>query len=278
MVSADEGFFHVLKVELLAGKMLDSTSEKKVMINEAAAQLMGYQDPRDALGAIIPNFTDRDLEVIGVVKNYHQLSLRKAYEPTLYTNNAYWDKIRSWNSRYILIRLADTQAQDLPNMIARIQQTWKKTVSDDPFQYFFLDNFFEQQHHTDHVTGSLFIFFSGYSIFITCIGLFGLIAYSILRRTHEIGIRKVLGATAANVISLMSKDYLKIFVVAVLISAPIARWAVDLWLTQYTFRIDPGVSIIVLPVLLVAAIMAGTLIVKTYQAARVNPADALKGK
>jgi putative ABC transport system permease protein len=282
MVAADGGFFDVLKVNLIAGRMLDrsdSASATRVVINEATARLLGHQDPRDALGAIISKFKDQyDLEVIGVIRNYNQLSLRQAYEPTMYTSNGFWDETLGWNRRYICVRLDVGNEGNYSSKVADIQQIWKEVVTDDPFQYFFLDNFFQQQHHTDQVTGALFIFFSAYSLFITCVGLFGLIAYSLLRRTREIGIRKILGATASGIILLMSKVYLKVFAIAVVISIPLALWVVDRWLVQYTFRIEPGIWVFILPVLLVFMIIAGTLAVKTWQAARANPVDALKEK
>jgi putative ABC transport system permease protein len=157
-----------------------------------------------------------------------------------------------------------------------VERKWKEFSTNEPFDYQFLDAVFDSQYRSEQKLGSIFILFTSLAIFIACMGLFGLCAYMAERRTKEIGIRKVLGATVHNVVGLLSKEFLKLTAVAVLISFPIAWWAMNTWLEDFAFRINIGWEIFVTAALITFAISMGTIIFQALKAAVANPARSLR--
>jgi putative ABC transport system permease protein len=282
-MTVDEDFFNTLDLKFLNGRNFDfsrPTDRDGVIVNAAAAKLLGYQDPRDATNE---NLTwgrsimgdGRHSRIIGVIQNYHQLSLKNAYEPLAFipTLNNEWQ----WNKRYYFIKFQDNSSRaSIQSVLNNVQESWNIAVKDEPFNYFFLDQYFDRQYKSDTIFNFLFIFFSIVAIVIACLGLFGLVAFTTLQRTKEIGVRKVLGASVRNILVLLSKDFTRLMVIATLFTVPLIVWGVIEWLNQYAFRIELTLWLFLLPVLMVFVIALLTVMLRSLKVAVSNPVESLR--
>ena len=198
-----------------------------MVINETAVKLLGYTSAADALGAKFEQW-GRNGRVIGVVKDFHFKSLKENIKPLTL-------RIEPNRTGLLTVKLA---SRDITRTVASIEERWKTIVPSVPFDYYFLDEFFDRQYRTEARFGNLFLNFAALAILISCLGLLGLAAYSTLQRNKEIGIRKVLGSTVMRVVGLLSIDFLKLVGIAFLIASPIAWMAMNSWLMDFAYRID----------------------------------------
>ena len=278
MVMIDEDYFNTLEVKFIAGRNFDksvNTDGKSVIINEAALTQLGFKDPQEILNESLRGLDEKDLKVIGVIKNYNQRSLKSGYEPIVFlpmkSNNF------GWNKRYFFVRLSPARnLEQRQDQISEIQKAWKSVSPEKPFQYFFLDSHFDQQYKADTAYSSLFLFFATLAIFIACLGLFGLVAYTTIQRTKEIGVRKVLGASVQNILTLLSGDFIKLIIVAMIIAVPSVIWGLRYWLDQYAFRISLSVWLFIIPLFSIFMIALLTIVLKSLKVATANPVDSLR--
>jgi putative ABC transport system permease protein len=241
---------------------------------------LGYQDPGDAANEDITwgrsiMGEGRQSRIIGVIRNYHQRSLKNAHEPLAFIPNATneWQ----WNKRYYFIRFEDHSTKaGFQSVINHVENSWKSAVKDEPFNYFFLDQYFDRQYKSDATFSFLFTVFAVMAIAIACLGLFGLVAYTTLQRTKEIGIRKVLGASIRNILALLSRDFIRLMLVATVLAVPFVLWGLDQWLNQYAFRIELTLWLFMLPVSSVFVIALLTVVLKSLKVAVTNPVDSLR--
>jgi putative ABC transport system permease protein len=258
-----------MKMSVVAGRDFVNQDYGNVLINEEAAQRFGYAKPEDAIGTQITFYdwrTKKHSTIVGVVKNFYQRSPKETHLPMMFMyNNAH--------CRFFTARL---ETKDIAGAIASLKDSWGKIFPGEPFNYFFADDNFDQQYHTDVQFGNVMATFSTLAIVIACLGLFGLSSYTILQRRKEIGIRKVLGASIAQVVTLLSGSYLKIILVAALLAVPISWLAVDNWLAGYTVRINMTVWMFAIPILLILVTALVTVSFQTIRSALVNPATSLK--
>ena len=178
-----------------------------------------------------------------------------------------------WAGEYYSIKL---KTDDLPHTLATLRSSWNEIFPGNPFDHFFLDEFFNAQYKTDLQFGKVFQLFSALAIFIACLGLFGLALFTTTQRTKEIGVRKVLGASISNILILLSKDFLKLVLLSNLVAWPLAYWGIQQWLQNYAFRIGISWWLFILPTLLVLLIALLTISMQTWRAARANPVKALR--
>ena len=167
-------------------------------------------------------------------------------------------------------------SDDVQRVTKEIQTSWSHHFPDHPFNYFFLDTYFDKQYQHDLQFGKLTNLFSGLALLIACLGLFGLTSYSVVQRTKEIGIRKVLGATAGNVIILFTHDFLKLILLASTIGIPLVFYGLSLWLENYAYKIDLAWWIFVGPAMLILALALITVSLQTLKVALRNPVESLK--
>jgi putative ABC transport system permease protein len=161
--------------------------------------------------------------------------------------------------------------------MAFLKENYEKAFPDNPFDYFFLDTFFNRQYKNERQFGSVFGFFAALAIFVACLGLFGLASFTAIQRTKEIGIRKVLGSTVPAIFVLLSKDFLKLVLLANLIAIPVVWYVMDSWwLNTFTFRIDLGVSVFVLAAAISVIIAMVTVSYQSVTAALNNPVKSLR--
>lgn len=283
VMTVDGDFFKTLDVKFLDGRNFDESilSDKDaVIVNEAAARLLDFENPGDAVNEDVTwgrsiMGDGRQSRIIGVIRNYHQLSLKNAHEPLAFIPNI--SNEWTWNKRYYFIRFEDHSTRPgFQSVMDHVENSWKGAVKDEPFNYFFLDQYFNRQYRSDTTVSSLFIIFSIIAIGIACLGLFGLVAYTTLQRTKEIGVRKVLGASVRSILVLLSKDFIRLMVVATVISVPLIIWGLRHWLNQYAFRIELTWWLFMLPVSTVFIIAILTVMLRSSKVAVTNPVNSLR--
>ena len=210
-------------------------------------------------------------QIIGVVKDYHHKSLKSSFEPIIF-----YLQPTGWEYVTLDIASADNTAAQIDEIIAYAEQQWKELYPNEPFHYFFLDDRFDQQYRADQQFHLLFNLFSGLVIFIACMGLFGLSAYSEMQKTKEIGVRKVLGASAQSIVALLSKDFIRLVLISGTIALPLAYWLIQQWLENYAFRVDISWWMFFLPLATVLLIALLTISFQTIRAALANPVNSLR--
>jgi len=270
--NVDENYLDLLKIRLIAGRNLvpsqDSIKEQQVVVNEAFVKWMGW--PKDkAVGRVIPLVAPPDEKtpiqrVAGVVADYHFASLHQRVEPLM----LYYQTDRPLD---VLVRVK-------PERLAVVKAVWKNLVPDYPFEAQFLDVAFDQQYQREEKAKTLLSWLTGLIILIACLGLFGLAALTAEQRTREIGIRKVLGASVGGIVALLSKDFLKLVIIAIIIASPIAWYATDVWLQGFAYRIDIGWWVFVLAGLLAVGIALFTVSFQSMKAAIRNPVESLRSE
>jgi putative ABC transport system permease protein len=268
----DDNFVPTLQIKLEKGRNFSRTfsDSNSVILNEAAAHQIGWKDP---IGKWIqyPGNDNQQFKVIGVVKNFNVQSLQNAMIPFALFH--FSSKTYDIGVTHILARMNPGNTQ---HTIAQIESKWKAFDSGEPFDYYFLDAAFDAQYRSEQRLGTIFSVFAVLSIFIAGLGLFGLCAYVAERRTKEIGIRKVLGASVGSVVTLISKDFLKLTLLATVISFPIAWWVMHKWLQDFAYRISIGWSVFLVAAISTVLIAIVTISFQAIKAAMANPVKNLR--
>jgi putative ABC transport system permease protein len=257
------------KIRMIAGRAFSrdfqTDTTQSMILNEAAVKMFGYSSPEQAVGRRFKQW-GREGKIIGVMKDFHFRSLQLPIKPLSM-------RIEPTGSNLVSINLS---TQNLPKTIASIENKWNAMIPARPFSYYFLDEFFDKQYRSEERFGKLFLNFSVLAIIISCLGLLGLASYSTMQRTREIGIRKVLGASVPNIVNLLSKDFLKLVAIAVLIASPIAWFAMNNWLQDFAYRIHIGWWIFLTAAVLAALIALLTVSFQAIKAAIANPVKSLR--
>ena len=266
----DSEFINTYEMEILAGSNFTGTSSdsSSVIFNEVAIHKLGFSSSQEAIGQAV-SITGVPYEIIGVIHDYHQESLHRMYDPMFFIID------RNSDHAYFSIKI---DARNLSDNIAHIENSYKAHFPGNPFSYFFLDDFFDSQYRADQTYLKIFSIFSFLAIFIACIGLMGLSAYVTIKRTKEIGIRKILGASSARIFNLISKDFMTLIVIAALLSLPLVYTGLQRWLENYAFRITLDWYLFVVPALIVLTIALFTIGVQVLKVVRLNPAESLRSE
>jgi predicted permease len=269
----DPDFLKTTEIKLIAGRNFDVTIKSDTvdayLINETAAKRMHWK-PEQALGKTI-TFWQKMGKIIGVVKDFHFRPLTAAIEPFLFR---YWPNDQ-YNYSNFLIKTRPNQNHEA---IAALEQVFKKYKSIMPPYYEFVDQSLENQYRTEQRTGKVVFYFSALAIFVSCLGLFGLVTFTAEQRTKEIGIRKVLGATITNIVALLSKDFLQLVVLAIIIASPLAWFVMNRWLADFAYKTDVEWWIFALSGILAIGIALFTVSFKAIKAAVVNPVKSLRSE
>ncbi len=265
IINANYDFFKTMKMEMADGRVFSkafATDSVNYIINEESAHAMGMDN---VLGARL-SFWGQEGEIVGVVKDFHIDSFYEPIEPTII-------RFDPESTRMLFVR---TQAGKTPEALVSLEALYKTFNPEYPFDYRFLDEDFEQMYRSETVIGKLANAFAILAVFIACLGLFGLAAFTAEQRAKEIGIRKVLGASVPNLVVLLSRDFIKLVMVAFLLSIPVAYYAMQEWLSNFAYHIDLSIGIFAIAG--VAALMIAWLTVsyQSIRAALANPATSLK--
>ena len=267
-VIVDHDFVETLGIKMVSGRDfqqdMPSDTLTSVVVNETFVKRMGWKEP---IGKKVEagNANQLRARVIGVMKDYHQTGMYNGVESLLL---AY----RPINN-IVYIKLT---GEETKTTLAFIESKWKEIFPDQPFVYTYLSERFNRQFEADEKRGLIFTIFTVLAILIACLGLFGLASYMVEQRTKEIGIRKVFGANENTILGLISKDFLILVSIGILIAVPVAYYIMSNWLENYVYRMKIGVPLLLFSALLTIIITFITISYKAYQAAIMNPANALK--
>ncbi|OJV16732.1 MAG: cell division protein FtsX [Dyadobacter sp. 50-39] len=269
---ADEDYLKTLGIGLVSGRNFSRTSggdSASVLINESAAIQFGWKSPIGKRIRTIGNGTPeskRLYTVVGVIKDFHFRSMHERIAPLVifYGGDQYQMAIR-------------IKTKDIPSLLKIVEKTWKAT-SDNPFAYSFLDERFDKMYESEQRIGKLFAIFAGLAVMIACLGLFGLAAFTTLQRTKEIGVRKVLGASVFSIVSLLSKDFVKLVIIAIVIASPLAWYGMSKWLSDFAYKTDIEWWVFVLAGILSISVALLTVSFQSIKAALVNPVKSLKAE
>ncbi len=262
----DFNFLDFYRMDLLQGRTFSKTygtdPVNAVIVNESFARKLNWSNP---VGKRIQIWNKEEKEVVGVVKDFHFQSMHNEIEPILIFCRS--------NDYYIQIRI---RSENIPETLGHIRKTFESFRARYPFEYSFLDDNFNRMYSSEQKLGQMLVSFSGLAIFIACLGIFGMASFTAERRTKEIGIRKVLGASVPRIIFLLSEGFLKWVIIANLISWPVAYYAMHKWLQRFAYRIDLGIGIFILSGIAALCIALLTVSLLTIKAATANPVDSLR--
>jgi putative ABC transport system permease protein len=270
----DEDYLATLGIKLQSGRNFSRemlTDSSAVIINEAAAKLLNLTSPIDKqLYAPMDNSmkTINTYHIIGVIKDFNFRSLRQNVTPLILTLND--------DPGALSIRIH--AGANIPSVLAQIADKWKAQSPNQQFVYSFMDEDFEALYRSEQQMGSIFISFSTLAILIACLGLFGLVTYAAEQRTREIGIRKVLGARVSTIVGMLSKDFIKLVLIAIVIASPLVWFAMRKWLEGFAYRINISPWIFVAAGLIALLIALITVSFQTIRAAMANPVRSLKAE
>lgn len=269
----DHDYVKTLGLEMAKGRNFSKefpNDSSAVILNEAAAKHFGFEEPLGSFlstyGGSQQNPTSNTFKVIGIIKDFHFSTLRNSIEPLIFTLGS---------SRSFISFKVDPE--NIQSTISNLQAKWDEFAPGQPFEYSFLDDRFDQLYENEQRIGEIFSVFAFLAIFIACLGLYGLAAFTAEQKTKEIGIRKVLGASIGQIIGLLSKEFLKLVGIAFIIGSLIAYFAMKEWLNDFAYRININNPLIFLVAGILAAVIAWlTMSSQSYRAARTNPVNALK--
>ncbi|MHA4845899.1 ABC transporter permease [Flavitalea antarctica] len=268
----DENYVPTLGMEMKEGRNFAGdfgTDSSAIIVNETAAQALGWNG--NAIGKRLThsdnNGMARNYDVVGVVKDFHFKSLHEKISPLVMTY--------SRNSGQLIVRVKTT---DIAGVIREIEAGWKSLKMDRPFEYSFLDEQFYNTYKSEQNTGQILGIFAGLTIFVACLGLFGLATFTIRQRNKEIGIRKVLGASVSGIVVLLSKDFLKLILIAFLIAAPVAWFVMNKWLQNFEYRIGVAWWVFGIAGLSAMLITLFTVGFRGLKAAMMNPSIVLRNE
>ncbi len=269
----DENYIPTLGIQLGEGRNFSqefSTDSMGIILNEAAARFMGIKDMLQTKLYVLPDIKSKVPEVyhvIGIVKNFHFNSMRDAITPLA----LFLGKDRS----RIALRLNE---QHLATVMPAIKNAWQSMAPGQPFDYSFMDEEFDRLYASEQRIGQIIISFAVLAVFIACLGLFGLVAYAAEQRLKEIGIRKVLGASILTIVRLLSFNFLKLVVLAALLSFPLSWWAMHRWLQGFAYRIDIGWQVFAFAGAAALIIALLTISFQAIKAATTNPVKSLRAE
>lgn len=270
----DEAFVPTLKLKIKSGRAFSKAfaDSASVLLNETAAKQIGWKDP---IGKMLtyPGNNNQKFKVVGVLKDFNTESLRAQIEPfaLFYTTS----KTYQIGTSYLTVRI---KPGDYSAAIESIQRKWKEFAPNTPFEYSFLDAEFDALYRSDQVMGKVFTIFTCLSVAVACLGLLGLAIYTAERRTKEICIRKVLGASVQNVVTMLSADFLKLIIIASVLAFPIAWYAMSKWLQGFAFRTGISWWVFAISAVITVLIALITISFQSVKAALTNPADNLRGE
>ncbi len=269
IAGVDYDYFETLGIELASGRNFQremrTDSAAAFVINESAAQAFGWDDPLGKRIELIMNNGKKGM-IVGVVKDFHFRSLHEKIQPAVF---------HIWPNRYACIAVK-MQTDNAPETVAGLQSIWARLAPDQPFEFSFLDTEFDEKYRKDERVGQIFGYAAGLAIFVACLGLFGLAAFAAERRIKEIGLRKTLGATVPSIVHLLSKDFVKLVILANVIAWPIAWFIMRAWLNDFAYRTEIGWLVFALAGGLALFIAVLTVSTQAIRAAVANPVQSLR--
>jgi putative ABC transport system permease protein len=271
-VVADENFIPTYGIKIVAGRNFSKdygTDTSSFLINETAVKALGLKSNEDAIGKGF-QYGGQKGTIAGVFNDFNFESLHQRIIPLVLFESS--NGTGSYNN------ISIKTSGNVPAAIAQIEKTWKKFLPETPFEYQFLDNRYAKLYEAEERQSSIFTIFSCIAIFIACLGLFGLSAFTISQRVKEIGVRKVLGASTGNIVKLISTDFLILVIIAAVIAFPVAWFVMNHWLQSFAYRINIGWAVFVLSAIIALLIAFATISFQAIKAAVANPVKSLRSE
>ena len=268
ILGVDNNFFQTFGNKFLSGRPYSpefTGDSSSVILNRKAVEMFNLTSPDHAIGQRIAIGGDT-LNIVGVVENYHQEGLRQDFRPTAFR------LVQSARS-YFCVKV---NSNDLDDALTLLKSQYATIFPNNPFDYFFLDSFFNRQYQNERQFGSVFSFFSLLAIFVASLGLFGLASFTAAQRTKEIGIRKVLGSSVPNIFLLLSKDFIKLVIIANVIAVPLVWFVMEKWLNTFAFRIDMSLWFFAVAGVITIFVALFTVSYQSINAAVANPVKSLR--
>lgn len=276
-ISTDDvnnNFFSLYEINFIAGRDFDTNKfneDSTCIVNLKALKKLGFGDADEALGQEIVLGGGFIKTIVGIVNDVHHLSLKNEKQPIVYL---YWKK--SWRWIRIDYFTIPVETENIQTVINKTKKKWKVFFPDEPFVYFFLDDFFNKQYEEETRFKRFFVFFSTFAIIIIAIGLFSLARFIVKKRSKELGVRKVNGAKTQQLIFMILKDYFIVFFIALLIAIPLSIYLISLWLEIFPYKIEIKASTYILSTLFIAITIIIMVAAGTYKTANQNPVKSLK--
>ncbi len=270
IMGVDDKLIDLYKMEFVNGRNFSRefpSDKDAVIINETAVKWLEFESPEDALNKQI-DYWGNIYTIIGVLKDYRHESPKALPEPQIFRYLPNESRFGCFSIKF--------ETETINKNLKSIENQWNVLFTGNPFNFFFLDVYYDEQFRADKKFGNVFGIFSFLAIFITCLGLFGLSLYTANLKTKEIGIRKVLGAKVSNIVVNISKEYIYLILIALVISVPVLIWGINLWLHNFETKMTISIWLFTIPVILVFLITMLSVSAHTIKAARLNPVDSLK--
>jgi putative ABC transport system permease protein len=270
-VVTDESFIPAYGIKIVAGRNFSKDygmDTSSFIINETAVKALQLKSNDDAIGKQF-QYGNQKGTIVGVFNDFNFESLHQRIIPLVLYENTYSDGYGN---------ISIKTSGNVPAAIAQIEKTWKKYLPETPFEYKFLDDRYAKLYQAEDRQSTIFTIFSCIAIFIACLGLFGLSAFTISQRVKEIGVRKVLGASTGNIVQLISKDFLLLVVIAAVIAFPVAWYVMNHWLQTFAYRINIGWAVFVLSAIVALLIAFATISFQAIKAAMANPVKSLRSE
>jgi len=277
MKGADVNYQKLYGLNLVAGQWLsranvvpDSVGFNGFVINETMAKMLNLA-PEKAIGQTLV-INEGEAQIIGVVKDFHNTSLQQAIQPCVFMHQNFQEQI------HVQLLTNNGNFSNLHQTLGHLQQIWKQTFPADVYQYSFLDESLARNYFIEQLVFDAFKIFAAISIFISCLGLFGLITLVAAQRTKEIGVRKVLGATVTSIVGLLTGDFVRLVVYAIVIALPVSWWAMDKWLQGFAYKTEIKWWFFALSALFALTIALVTVSFQSIKAALMDPVKSLKSE
>jgi ABC-type antimicrobial peptide transport system permease subunit len=270
MKSGTEGWLELLKIKILAGRdLLPADTASEIMINETYTHILGFKQPADAIGKMLKE-DDKHLPIVGVFHDFHAHPLNYKIAPMAL--------IRQTDQSRVILASLSGDPTNWPSVIAEMKKSFSRLYPGEEFKYDFLDESIKNAYGSVEQTSTLLKWAMGLTIFISCLGLLGLVIYTTTQRRKEIGIRKVLGASVAQIMQLLSSDFIKLVALAFFIATPIAWYAIHNWMNDFVFRTSVSWWVFAASGLGMILIALITLSVQTIRTATANPVTSLRSE
>lgn len=265
----DEDYIKTFGIQLIAGRSISqSDTLREVVVNETLLKKLGVKEPAQAIGKNLRIGGGRWLPVVGVVKDFNMNSLRDDVKPLTITSS----------NRFYYVMAVKMRTENLAQTAAMVQKAWEKTYPEYAFSSHFADETIEQFYRQEAQLSLLYKIFAGIAIFISCLGLYGLVSFMAAQKTKEVGIRKVLGASVSSIVYMFSKEFTILILVAFVVAAPVAWYFMSNWLQGFEFRINIGIGVFALAILASIIIAWITVGYKAVRAAVANPVKSLRSE
>jgi ABC-type antimicrobial peptide transport system permease subunit len=266
--AADQHYLDVYELKLLAGRnLLPSDTVREVLVNETLLYKLGFNSPAEIVGKTMHTWGG-SFPVVGVVKDFHLFSLQNAIDPCIITTS----------SRDYYMAGIRLKTRDFSGAISQLEQVWNETFPAEMFEYAFLDETLAKQYRGEEIMARLTNMFAAIAVFISCLGLYGLVSFMALQKTKEIGVRKVLGASSRQILYLFSKEFIRLLVIAFVIAAPVSWYVMNLWLQNFQYQIDITPDIYGFAALITVVVAALTVGYQSIKASLANPVKSLRNE